>query len=89
MVRKTRQDDFSILYIWYSAVLVNFGSNLLCTFTLQGLQDAFDALAPGRGIAYLFVLYAALCAVSLGFVQHCVPETKGKTLEEIEAMLSG
>ena len=71
------------------AVLVNFGSNLLCTFTLQGLQDAFDALAPGRGIAYLFVLYAALCAVSLGFVQHCVPETKGKTLEEIEAMLSG
>ena len=71
------------------AVLVNFGSNLLCTFTLQGLQDAFDALAPGRGIAYLFVLYAALCAVSLGFVQQCVPETKGKTLEEIEAMLSG
>ena len=68
---------------------LDFGSNLLCTFTLQGLQDAFDALAPGRGIAYLFVLYAALCAVSLGFVQQCVPETKGKTLEEIEAMLSG
>ena len=46
-----------------------------------------------RGLLFLgvggFVLYAALCAVSLGFVQRCVPETKGKTLEEIEAMLSG
>ena len=69
------------------AVAVNFGCNLLATFTLPSMQDAFDALAPGRGIALLFGLYAALCVCSLAFVAVCVPETKGKSLEEVEAML--
>jgi len=69
------------------AVTLNFGSNLLVTFTLQLLQDAFDALSPGKGQALLFVLYAALCVASIVFTYFCVPETKGKTLEEIEALL--
>lgn len=33
---------------------------------------------------YTFLIYAVMCLVCLGFVQCLVPETKGKTLEEIE-----
>lgn len=52
------------------------------------VQDAFDRLVPGKGMAALFGVYAALCALSLVFVARCVPETKGKSLEQIEAELS-
>ena len=38
-------------------------------------------------MAWLFALYAALCAFSLLFVWRYVPETKGKSLELIEAEL--
>ena len=51
------------------------------------MQEAFDTLAPGKGMAYLFAIYAALCLFSLFFVFRYVPETKGKTLEQIEAEL--
>lgn len=33
---------------------------------------------------YVFFVYAAMCVVAVGFVVLCVPETKGKSLEEIE-----
>ena len=66
------------------AVMVNFAFNLLVTFSLPALQMAFDAIEPGRGMAYLFGTYALLCVVSLLFVGRYVPETKGKTLEQIE-----
>ena len=56
--------------------------------TLEPLQAAFNSLAPGMGQADLFFLYAALCVASLFFVGACVPETKGKSLEEIERVLS-
>eukprot|EP00929_Paragymnodinium_shiwhaense_P019072 TRINITY_DN1311_c0_g2_i1.p1 TRINITY_DN1311_c0_g2~~TRINITY_DN1311_c0_g2_i1.p1 ORF type:complete len:523 (-),score=112.12 TRINITY_DN1311_c0_g2_i1:376-1944(-) len=64
------------------AAIVNFGSNIMMTLLQQVLQDA---LTP----AGLFFAYLVLSVVSIAFVQTIVPETKGKTLEEIEAMLSG
>ena len=69
------------------AVSANFGANLLVTFTLPAIQKWFDHLAPGRGIAFLFATYAANCVLSLAFVASYVPETKGKTLEQIEQEL--
>lgn len=69
------------------AVAFNFGSNLLVTFTLPAIQTWFDGIAPGKGIAYLFGVYAAFCVLSLVFVAKCVPETKGKSLEQIEREL--
>lgn len=78
---KTRTQALSL------AVLLNFGTNLVMTFALKHIQGCFDALLPGRGGALLFALYAAFCALSLLFVYAAVPETKGKSLEEIESML--
>jgi len=69
------------------AVIVNFGFNLGTTFALKPLQTAMDDLSPGKGSSYLFMIYAAFCVLSQAFVYKCVPETKGKTLEEIEDML--
>ena len=71
------------------AVATNFGLNLLVAITLEPIQAAFNAVAPGRGQAYLFYTYGLLCCASLAFVQWFVPETKGKSLEQIEAMLRG
>lgn len=70
------------------AVTANFAGNLGVTFTLPAIQAAFDGLEPGKGIAWLFACYAAFCVVSLLFVAKLVPETKGKSLEQIEAELS-
>ena len=39
-------------------------------------------------MAYLFGTYAVLCAASLAFVHAHVPETKGKSLEQIERELA-
>ena len=43
----------------------------------QWLIDVFHRAFP-------FLLYAAFCVVSVWFVWRYVPETKGKSLEEIE-----
>ena len=47
----------------------------------------FDAIEPGKGMAWLFACYGLLCVASLAFVAGWVPETKGKSLEEIEREL--
>lgn len=70
------------------AVIANFACNLAMTFALEPLQAAFNNMLPGHGQAVLFFLYAVLCVASLGFVYSCVPETRGKTLEQIEAMFT-
>lgn len=64
------------------AAIVNFSSNIIMTLTQQVLQDAVGASGTFFG-------YFALTLVSLCFVWGIVPETKGKTLEQIEADLVG
>ena len=64
------------------ATLVNWGTNLLVALTFLSLIDLI-------GAATTFWLYAALTAAALLFTWALVPETKGKTLEEIEFALAG
>jgi hypothetical protein len=64
------------------AVFINFGANIAVTFTLEPMLEALTP--PG-----IFGLYAVLTLVSLAFVAIVVPETKGKTLEEIEEDMTG
>jgi len=60
------------------AAAANWGSNFIVALTFLSLLDAL-------GRPSTFWLYALVGVVALVFVVRLVPETKGKTLEEIEA----
>ena len=48
--------------------------------TAQGLLDTEEGIGP----AATFWMYGGVCVVAFFFVALFIPETKGKTLEEIE-----
>jgi Na+/melibiose symporter-like transporter len=64
------------------AALCNWGSNFIVALIFPVLLATF-------GGAGSFWLFAALGIVAWIFVYFMVPETKGRTLEEIEADLRG
>ena len=64
------------------ASIANWGSNFLMALT-------FPVLLATLGGAGSFWLFAALGIVAWIFVYFRVPETKGRTLEEIEASFRG
>ena len=64
-----RAMSFGVFAVWATCGLVS---------------QTFPWLKENLGPAGCFWLYATLCAPSLLFVWAIVPETKGKTLEEIE-----
>lgn len=61
------------------ATAVNFGANFAVTALLPALNETF-------GIAGVYAGFAALAALAVVVLHRLVPETKGKSLEEIEAM---
>ncbi|MFH1740186.1 MAG: sugar porter family MFS transporter, partial [bacterium] len=63
-----RAMSISTVCLWISC----FGVSLLFPKMLEIMQGAS------------FFVYAVMCVVAVVFVAFCVPETKGKTLEEIE-----
>jgi MFS transporter, SP family, galactose:H+ symporter len=60
------------------AATFNWGSNLLVSLT-------FLTLVEKLGASSTFLLYASFSVMSWLFAYYLVPETKGRTLEEIEA----
>lgn len=62
------------------AVLVNFGANALVTF-------AFSPLKELLGAGNVFFIFGGIAILSLIFIFFVVPETKGLSLEEIEAKI--
>lgn len=65
-----------------TAAMVNFSSNIIMTLCQTALMEA---LTP----AGTFFSYLILAVISFLFVAQIVPETKGKTLEEIEKEMTG
>jgi len=53
------------------------------------LTYTFPILNAGLGAAGSFMLYGVICAAGFIFVVKRVPETKGKSLEELEEQLCG
>jgi MFS family permease len=64
------------------ATTANWASNLLVALTFLTLTETF-------GPSLTFWLYGLLTVVALIFAYRLVPETKGKTLEAIEAFWRG
>ena len=50
------------------------------------LTYTFPLLNASMGTARTFWLYASICSMGFVFVFRTLPETKGKSLEEIERM---
>ncbi|VAH49655.1 unnamed protein product [Triticum turgidum subsp. durum] len=50
---------------------------------------SFLSMARAISVGGMFFVFAAISTVSVVFVYFCVPETKGKTLEQIEIMFEG
>lgn len=64
------------------ATLANWGFNLVVSLT-------FPMLLHSLGGSGVFLLYALFSVMGWFFIKRFVPETKGKTLEEIEAYWLG
>lgn len=64
------------------ATVVNWTSSFIVTFTFHRMNDTFKAHGT-------FWFYGGVCAVGAVVVYLVVPETKGKSLEEIEASFRG
>jgi SP family arabinose:H+ symporter-like MFS transporter len=52
------------------------------------LTSTFLSLLQAIGPSGTFWLYAGICVLTVFFILYAAPETKGKTLEEIEKLLS-
>lgn len=61
--------------------VINWGTNLFVSLT-------FLDMLSGIGTSSTFVFYAVVCILALLFVYKYVPETKGRTLEQISAELN-
>ena len=62
------------------ATTANWLTNLLVSLTFLSLMEALSK-------AVVFWLFALVCVVALAFVLFCVPETRRKSLEEIQQEL--
>jgi sugar porter (SP) family MFS transporter len=61
------------------ATLTNFASNFLVSLILPSLQEAY-------GPAAMYFVFAGIGVVALVTINNIVPETKGRSLEEIEKL---
>ena len=59
------------------ATLILWFADFVVTLTFPVISDRFNPSSA-------FWLYAIMCALDLAFMWRFLPETKGKTLEEIE-----
>src|SRR5699024_12503048 len=54
-----------------------------------GLVIMFPSAAAGLGLGWVMVIFAGLCAVGVVFVYRFLPETKGKSVEEVVELFNG
>ncbi|XP_037038353.1 facilitated trehalose transporter Tret1 isoform X3 [Bradysia coprophila] len=69
-----------------SAASVATGFNWSCTFIVT---KAFADLIEAIGLSGCFWFFGCICVIGLVFEIMCVPETQGKSLEEIERKMMG
>ena len=53
------------------------------------MTDDETSDAQKNGVAYLYFIFSAICFAGITFIQTYVPETKGKSLEELNDISGG
>ena len=66
---------------------VNWGLSFLITKTIDQ-ETAFFGGEP-KGLGGVFGGYGMICFLGIFFVNFCIPETKGRSLEQIQVELGG
>lgn len=64
------------------ACAVNWACSFIITETIQAMQEAI-------GFSGVFACYGVVLVIGAAFVATYVPETKGRSLDELERMLAG
>lgn len=67
------------------AVSLALGVHWVANFAIGQL---FLPAVEKFGLSGVYLFFAAICFITVGFTQSTVPETKGKSLEEVEALLA-
>jgi hypothetical protein len=76
---------------------LNWTFNLILTLFVLSLINFFgnfyadiDPLNEGKyGAGWVFIVFAVLSILALAFVYFLIPETKGKSFEEVQRILKG
>ncbi len=83
-----------VMWVLFSELFPNYIRGIAISFVgfiNSGVSFSVQLVFPWElntlGNAMTFLIYGAICAVGLIFIVLVVPETKGKSLEELEAML--
>lgn len=63
--------------------------NIYYAVLISTISKLFQAMADNFGMYVPFMIFSSFCLLGTIFSHFCVPETKGKTLEEIQQILKG
>ncbi|MEM6327989.1 MAG: sugar porter family MFS transporter [Bacteroidota bacterium] len=78
---------FSELFpMWIRGIAISF-VGLINSAVSYGVQQIFPVELAALGASMTFAIFGVIAALGLVFVWFVVPETKGKSLEELEAEL--
>lgn len=80
---------FNYMMSWSSTGEFDQQPSILTLFFIRWLQTHQDLIFfLWELFSGTFFIYATFCAMTIAFVAKIMPETKGKTLEEIQASLN-
>jgi len=69
--------------------LINLMISLFTLTTIEALGGGDSDAEKKQGVAYLFIIFGGCCVGCFLFIFFNVPETKGKSLEELQTLLYG
>ena len=78
--------QYKLLLITENIDLFNFSFNWLCAFFVTQFQTNLIDAITSYGV---YFMYSAVCAVGVAFVILILPETKGKSPEDMKAYFLG
>ena len=79
------------VWVWLAEIFpvrmkgIGTGISVFCGWGINGvLALFFPALVSGVGITFSFLIFAVVGVIALAFVTKFVPETRGRSLEELD-----